>query len=157
MKLRLIFFTTVFVFLSALTLNAIWEALHVSLYGFGVFPQYQGMFENGYVPLWLSLSLIDAFYLIVFYFILALINRDFFWVVRWDIKDTVIIFLLGFLTALLMAYNIPSLASESGYRDWVINLPFDLSGFLPFFQLGVTALLSFWVTKRTFGFERGVF
>ncbi len=164
MKLRLIIITLAFIFFVALALNGFWEAFHVALYDPGTYYLYHITFSDvfslsipyGYLSLWLKASVADALYLVGFYLLVAFINRSFFWVAHWDIKDTIIVTLFGFLTATAIEYHALSL-NHWRYGDFMPLVPFMGVGVTPFLQLAVTALVAFWVTRRTFGFERRIF
>ena len=81
------------VFLTALILNGVWEFAQSPLYA----PH--DMIHCVWATFW------DAGYVMVFYFFMALVNRDWLWFKKLDSKNSLLVLAIGLLVAVGVELN----------------------------------------------------
>ena len=122
------------VFLTALILNGIWE--------FAQSPFYvpHDMMHCVWAMFW------DAGYVIVLYFLLALINRDWFWIKNLDLKNSFIVITVSLFVAIGVELNAMNLGKWN-YSSLMPLVPWFRVGLSPLIQLPLLSWLSFRLQK----------
>ena len=121
-------------------LNAVWENLQAPLY-------------QGYTDFWQHLSICsvaslgDVLIILVIYFILAIINRDVFWVTKMSRVDVILVITLG----VLIAVGIEKWALDIGRWQYVSSMPlipYTNVGLLPILQMAILPWATYLFTRK---------
>ena len=121
-------------------LNAVWENLQAPLY-------------QGYTDFWQHLSICsvaslgDVLLILVIYFILAIINRDVFWVTKMSRVDVILVITLG----VLIAVGIEKWALDIGRWQYVSSMPlipYTNVGLLPILQMAILPWVTYRLTRK---------
>jgi hypothetical protein len=129
--------TLVFSFL----LNFVWESVHsVWLYGGHDFGAAQYMRMVGYA------SGVDSLLVLGIFFFISLAWRDLFWIRGMKPLHALAVAVAGILVSGIIEYRAVYVLKEWSYGP---NMPLILGiGLSPLVQIGVTGLLTFWLTGR---------
>ena len=130
-----------YLFITAFITNLIWENLQAPLYtSFKNFGQH--------FSFCLVASLVDAVVILAFYFIISLIRKDAFWLLKIRLADMLVLLALGLSTALLFE----KWALQSGTWDYTSEMPVIFGiGLAPLIQLAILSIISFYFVKIAFG------
>lgn len=128
-------------FVFAWGLNFLWELAQKPLYVVGTFPP----FPWG----WIRATTWDAGYIVILYFILAILHSDFYWLRRKNIWDLFFIVMVGFVTATIVEQQALSMGKWF-YTSAMPIVPILKIGLTPFIQLPIMAFLVYWLMRSKF-------
>jgi heme/copper-type cytochrome/quinol oxidase subunit 2 len=94
----------------------------------------------------IKMSFGDAATILAMYLFYAFFMKDMLWLKTMNLKTGVIFFVLGLCVAVAAEYRAVYITHEWQYNN---KMPILLGvGLSPFLQLGVTGIISLWLTKR---------
>lgn len=120
----------------SLLLNIVWENLQAPLY-----QDYINFWQH--LPICSVASLGDVLIILILYFMLAILNRDMFWIAKISKTDVVIMIVFG----VLVAVGIEKWAlgtARWGYASTMPLIPYSNIGLLPILQMIILP----WATYR---------
>lgn len=124
----------------SLLLNLVWENAQAPLYqGYSNFWQH--------LPICSIASLGDVLIILVLYFVMAIVNRDMFWITKINRADVAILIVIGALVAI----GIEKWALATGrwqYDSAMPLIPYVEVGLLPVIQMTLLPLLTYYISKR---------
>lgn len=126
MKIRTLFVFSLLV-LFGFSLNYIWENLHLPLYA-----NYENFKNSLSIPILVYASIIDAFFVILIYLLLALRRKKLLWIDSIRASDAAVSIILG----ILIAISIELRALNSGKWSYNDNMPT-----LPGMEVGISPIL----------------
>lgn len=125
------------IFAAGFVTNLIWENAQAPLYS-----GYEGFGQH--LLFCLIASVIDGLAVVAFYFLITLIRRDSFWLLRIKSSDIVMLCLLGLFTAILFE----KWALKTGSWKYTEEMPVILGmGLLPLLQLATLSILSVYAVR----------
>lgn len=124
---------------TSLVLNLAWENLQAPLYqGYSNFWQH--------LPICSIASLGDVLIILVLYFVLAIVNRDMFWISKMNRIDVAVLIILGALVAI--GVEKWALATERWqYSSAMPLIPYIEVGLLPVLQMSLLPLFTYYIGK----------
>lgn len=147
--------TLLSVFFTGFIVNILWEFLHAPLYAGGSYLQggsvtYGTELTGPFLPILLWASVGDGLLILSIYGIVACIERDWMWVMRWRRRDPAIVIVLGLLFATYIEWRGLS-EGRWGYGVWMPIVPILEIGLTPFIQLAATGLVTFRIIQKFYG------
>lgn len=139
MKLGKNFSIPVCVFLISFILNLIWEYAQMPLYLHG------NLLEN-ISWVYVRATLGDAMYIIIVYFILALMYKNWIWFKERTITKYTVVIVAGLVTATLVEWHALA-AGKWSYGVSMPMVPFLDVGWTPFVQLALLSVLTFEIVR----------
>jgi magnesium-transporting ATPase (P-type) len=127
--------------LFAFLFNFVWESFH----SFSLYENHK-IDSDQYVLMMGHMSLLDALTILGIYLVIAVFERNIFWVKRMDKKQNYLIFILGLVVAVLAEYQAVYVKQEWSYNKFMPVI-YGI-GLSPLIQLSITGLASSWLTKR---------
>ena len=141
MRSKQILFCLSVVFIFAFMNKYLWESLHgYSLYADHIID------SDKYVQMMIYMSFMDAMMILVLYLACAVFVKDVLWLKEVNSKRTSIFFVLGLFIGIVAEYWAVYVSHEWHYNARM-PLIFGI-GLSPLVQLGVTGVLSLWITKK---------
>jgi hypothetical protein len=131
----------IFLFLFSFILNFVWESFHaVYLY------EKHDLEASTYIPMILYVSMVDSLIIEALYLISCILLRKLFWIREFNPFQVLLFFICGLLTAGIIEYRAVYLIHRWSYNP---RMPTLLGiGISPLLQLGLTGLISLWLTKQ---------
>ena len=124
------------VFIFSFILNFVWENLHFSLYAGNSFG------FNSHLALMLYASLVDAFFILLVFLFIGLINKK----INWKLNKKNLVLFSAFLISISLLIEIRALIT--GRWVYSSNMPTILGiGLSPLVQLALTGLISIFFLK----------
>ena len=145
MKKKVVEVVLVFPFIFAILflLNFVWESFH------SVF-LYEGMdfAAKKYVLMVSYVSAIDGSFIFGIYLFVSFLWRDIFWLRKMNRKHMFTVFITGMAIAALIEYRRVFITMSWSYNQFMPTI-FGI-GLSPLFQLSITGVTTFWLTRRIF-------
>ncbi len=132
-----------FIFAISYLLNFIWESFHSAFL-------YEGMdFAAGKYVLMVSyVSAIDGSLILGIYLFVSFLWRDIFWLRKMKGKHWYTVFIAGLAIAAVIEYRRVFITMTWRYNQFMPTI-FGI-GLSPLFQLSITGVTTFWLTRRIF-------
>ena len=129
-------FAVLLVFIFSFILNFVWENLHFPLYAGNSFG------FNSHLALMLYASLVDAFFILLVFLFIGLINKK----INWKLNKKNLVLFSAFLISISLLIEIRALIT--GRWVYSSNMPTILGiGLSPLVQLALTGLISIFSLK----------
>lgn len=120
--------------------NLIWENLQAPLYqGYSNFWQH--------FPICSIASLGDVLIILVLYFVLAIVNRNIFWITKMSRADVAIVITLGASVAVGIE-KWALVVDRWQYSSAMPLIPYIEVGLLPVLQISLLPLLTYYISRR---------
>ncbi len=128
-------------FLFSYGANFVWESLHaVFLY------EEHNFHAEKYIRMVIYTSGVDGLLILGLYLFAAIVWRDTFWLQKMNKKQRSAVFVLGMMIAAVIEYRKVFMLKIWKYNQLMPTL-FGI-GISPLFQLSITGMLAFWLTRR---------
>lgn len=137
------------VFLFSYAANFIWESLHaVFLY------EEHDFHAEKYIRMVIYASSVDGLLIVGIYLFTAIVWKDMLWLQKMDKKQRLAVFVLGMIVAAVVEYRKVFLLKAWSYTKLMPTV-FGI-GISPMFQLSITGMLAFWLTRRLL-YQKGIY
>lgn len=133
----------VFIFAISFLLNFVWESLHSAFL-------YEGMdfTAKKYVLMVNYVSAVDGFLILGIYLFVSFLWMDIFWLRKINGKHWYTAFIAGLAIAAVIEYRRVFITMTWRYNQFMPTI-FGI-GLSPLFQLSITGVTTFWLTRRIF-------
>lgn len=129
--------------------NFIWESLHAAF----LYEQHDFNAKN-YVRMVSYISGVDSSLILVIYFFVAAVWRELFWLRNVNLRQKIAVPVTGIMIAVGIEYRKVFMLKTWEYSELMPTL-FGI-GVSPMLQLGITGILTFWMTRRLL-YENGIY